>query len=196
MKVSGWGLNISLKGEAKQRFSTVTVQVQCSVVMPRQKRAAAAPAYLDHFVPRRKKPRTDPTEITENAQAVVPTPDIDVGQITADESSMLPVSGPDAADAAADAAEADSGEQEVPTEVQYNIIEGGSQRGASLLVDSNGYSYNFQRTGPTCTFWRCSRRGKADEKKCFATVQQRGSLYTRGPQDHNHHGTPGFETKV
>ena len=163
----------------------------------RQKRAAVPPRHLCDYVVPEKKQRTDPTERTETAPAVVPTPDIDVGQTSADESSMLPDT---AEEAGLDAGPPEIPEHEVPamvipTEVHYNVIEGGSQRGGPLLVDSTGYSYNYQRTGPSCKFWRCSRRGKAD-RRCFATVQQRGNLFTRGPQDHNHHLTPDIETKV
>ena len=181
--------------------------------MSRPKRTVGLPGHLNGFdvhLPAGKKkkiqhseaaaeldssgpPEMISTEVTENAPAVVPAPDINVGQSSAYESAAAEESGPDSSVPLEDP------EQEVPdmapAEVHYTVIQGGTKRGAPLLVDSAGYSYNHLRTGPSCTFWRCSRRGKVD-KRCFATVQQRGEFYTRGPADHNHHFTPEIKTKV
>ena len=151
----------------------------------------------------------DPTEqITEDA--VVPAPEF-VKQTTVDESMVpLPVPLPAAAEAdptmvmATDeavvplpAAEPQAAEPQavvMPTEVHYTTIEGGTQRGGTLLVDSNGFSYVMRRLPGASTTWRCQVRGKP--KKCYASLKQVGNLYTPGPHDHNHPGNPGVETRV
>jgi hypothetical protein len=43
--------------------------------------------------------------------------------------------------------------------------------------------------GKKVTAWRCAVRNSTNT--CLATVQQRGSTFTRGPQPHNHAGEPG-----
>jgi len=75
--------------------------------------------------------------------------------------------------------------------ITYELIDGGSQRSAQLLVDNHGYSYT-QKSGRAT--WRCSVRAKG--YTCKATVTQVGDDFVPGPQSHGHAAQPGLASKV
>ena len=51
-----------------------------------------------------------------------------------------------------------------PVVEQYKIVEGGTIRGKSKLIDTiNGYSYTVKRSSNGTTFWRCSVRNKTTQ---------------------------------
>lgn len=85
---------------------------------------------------------------------------------------------------------------DVPEEqpIQFEIVEGGSSRGALKLVSSDGYSYVKKRELVNGAIdWRCTVRGR--NTGCPAKVKQRGSEYlTSG--SHNHEAKPGLVTAV
>ncbi|XP_069163140.1 uncharacterized protein [Procambarus clarkii] len=78
--------------------------------------------------------------------------------------------------------------------VSYEIVEGGSQRGGPLLVDSSCFSYTKKRTTRTITTWICSVRNKTI--KCHASVKQHGNTFRMGKQPHIHPPESGLVTKV
>lgn len=188
---------MSLKGQPQ----TVKVQysaVHCSAVMQRQQRDVRPPRHFEDYdvagmtreappapkPPKAKRPRTA-TRGTEDA--MVPPPD------TAGPSIPPPVSD------AAEGVVLPQAEPEPaigrPTEVRYTTVEGGTQRGGTLLVDSDGYSYTVKRSGPTHTHYRCAVKRK--DLTCLATVKQTGNDYTPGPHPHSHNGEgSGFEKMV
>lgn len=71
---------------------------------------------------------------------------------------------------------------------EFQIIDESSQRGKPKLIDNLGYSYHQTRVGKKVTAWRCVVRNA--KVICGATVQQKGDIFTRGPQPHNHAGNP------
>ena len=75
--------------------------------------------------------------------------------------------------------------EDVPT--TYEVIVGGSQKDGDLLVDSMGFTYSRKRSSKLSTMWICSMK----MKKCYATVNQHGSTYGRGPGEHIYAGDPG-----
>jgi hypothetical protein len=79
--------------------------------------------------------------------------------------------------------------QQITPDPDFQIQDGCTQRGKPKLFDNKGYTYNQCRVGKTVTYWRCAVRN--DNHRCPATVQQKGDVFTRGPQPHSHHGEPG-----
>ena len=83
----------------------------------------------------------------------------------------------------------------MPKGLTFQIIEGGTQCGTDMLVDSLGYAYR-RKTRPTgalrpggaaaqlTTFWRCAsyKKGLA----CTASVKQRGNMFQAGFHGHIH----------
>ncbi|CAH1802775.1 unnamed protein product [Owenia fusiformis] len=62
----------------------------------------------------------------------------------------------------------------VTESVTYSIVEGATQRGNPLLVDSEGFIYTVKKTLPGRTTWRCKVRGKSGN--CSAMVFQSNSV--------------------
>lgn len=72
-----------------------------------------------------------------------------------------------------------------PTEVTYEIVNCGSQKSKEKLADSIGYTYTVKVRRPNGNkVWTCSVRNK--NLWCKASVYQKGSNFTRGPQPHIH----------
>ena len=68
---------------------------------------------------------------------------------------------------------------------EYDIIEGGSQRGESKLVDNLGYNYCLKKKSGTNKHWPCSVRHR--KMQCHAAVVQKGSDFVRREKHpHNH----------
>ena len=78
---------------------------------------------------------------------------------------------------------------EAETTANYEVLPGGSKKGADLLTDSLGVTYVLKRTTSRATTWRCSLRS------CRATVSQCGPTHQRGPRPHNHGGDPGVNLR-
>ena len=80
----------------------------------------------------------------------------------------------------------------------YQLIDGATRAGNTLLVDSNGYTYNKKSLGkkqrPGKTTWRCSVRSK--KLTCPAKVLQDGECFSRGLNSHVHPGDPCAAAKA
>ena len=80
--------------------------------------------------------------------------------------------------------------EDAPT--TYEVVAGGSQKGADIIIDSLGFTYVRKRVSTISTTWACSMRAK----KCSATVKQQGTAFSRGPREHNHGGDPGAQLRT
>lgn len=76
--------------------------------------------------------------------------------------------------------------------VTYEVLEQGTRRARTKLIDSNGYTYNVKSRTPKATYWQCTIRPKLN--RCRATVVQRGDLFHRGNHAHNHCAKAGAGT--
>ena len=76
----------------------------------------------------------------------------------------------------------------------FHLVEKGSQRGKTKLVDSLGFSYNVRRKRPYATYWQCTVRPKGNQ--CKATVIERDGVFTAGQAVHNHPQAVGTYTAV
>ena len=73
--------------------------------------------------------------------------------------------------------------------ISFEIVEGGLKKGGDIVVDTCGFTYARTFVGKTTTTWICSARGS---KKCFSTVNQRGTTFTKGKRHaHNHPAETG-----
>ncbi|XP_050398166.1 uncharacterized protein LOC126816060 isoform X2 [Patella vulgata] len=80
--------------------------------------------------------------------------------------------------------------------IDYSIIEMGTQQGRPMLVDNIGYSYNLRvkERADKCATWRCTVRNK--KIRCAATVSQKGDQFIRGKHEHSHDPKAGLLTSV
>lgn len=79
--------------------------------------------------------------------------------------------------------------------VTYEVVEGGSERGYSKLVSSNGYAFVKKRTLANGTIdWRCSVRSKGSG--CPATIKQFQNTFRVAGGSHNHQAKPGLVTAI
>lgn len=86
-------------------------------------------------------------------------------------------------------------ENEIPTEVTYEIIADGSQKGKEILADSDGYTYTVKtRRANGNRVWTCSVCNK--NTYCKASVSQKGKEFSRGCNPHAHPGKLGAATTV
>jgi hypothetical protein len=70
-------------------------------------------------------------------------------------------------------------------DVQYQIVEEGTNRRKVKLVDSLGYSYNVKERGKSTVYWQCTVRPKGTY--CKATVKEcPAGVFTLGKNGHNH----------
>ena len=81
---------------------------------------------------------------------------------------------------------------DVPT--SFHLVEEGSQRRRTKLVDSLGFSYNVRSKRPYATYWQCTVRPKGNQ--CKATVIERDDVFTAGQAVHNHSQAVGTYTAV
>jgi len=79
---------------------------------------------------------------------------------------------------------AETAEEDVPHVVTYQLVEAGTKRARTKLVDSDGHTYNVQLRRANATYWQCTVRGKGNY--CKAIVIQRGDGFQQGKQEHNH----------
>ena len=84
--------------------------------------------------------------------------------------------------------------QNVDTTPVFQVITKSSQKGKDVLIEKVGYAYvlNLQRN--MVNYWRCSVRNKY--VICPARVTQRGNIFTRGSNGHNHQANPGKIVKT
>ncbi|XP_050397248.1 uncharacterized protein LOC126815577 [Patella vulgata] len=78
--------------------------------------------------------------------------------------------------------------------IDYTIVEMGTKKGRSMLVDSIGYSYSVRRRTDKSIQWTCTIRNKSI--KCAASVVQIGESFTPGPNPHTHEPKPGLLTST
>ena len=62
-----------------------------------------------------------------------------------------------------------------------------------MLIENVGYSYIIRLKRNIATYWRCSVRNTS--VTCLATVTQRGNMFTRGVNGHNHSANPEVNFK-
>ena len=81
----------------------------------------------------------------------------------------------------------DPAPDEVIAEIQpvtFQIVESGTKRRKSSLIDSLGFSYNVHSRRPYATYWQCTVRPKGNP--CKASVTERDGVFRPGQQSHNH----------
>ena len=76
--------------------------------------------------------------------------------------------------------------------VTFQLVEEGSKRRKTKLVDSLGYSYNVRSKRSYATYWQCTVRPLGNA--CKATVIQRDGTFQVGTNTHNHSSEPGAVT--
>lgn len=75
--------------------------------------------------------------------------------------------------------------------VTFQVIEKGTQRRKTSLVDSLGFTYNLQSRRSYATYWQCTVRPKSNP--CRASVIQRDGVFQPGKNAHNHVAEPGAD---
>ena len=76
---------------------------------------------------------------------------------------------------------------EVIAEIQpvtFQIVESGTKRRKTSLIDSLGFSYNVHSRRPYATYWQCTVRPKGS--RCKASVTERDGVFRPGQHKHNH----------
>ncbi|XP_060552271.1 uncharacterized protein LOC132713639 isoform X3 [Ruditapes philippinarum] len=71
--------------------------------------------------------------------------------------------------------------------VTYEILRGGTQKGADKMIDSLGFTYTVKKQGrgnKNLTYWWCAIRNT--HLRCPASVVQRGNVFIRGKRKHEH----------
>ena len=76
--------------------------------------------------------------------------------------------------------------------VTYQLVEEGSKRRKTKLLDSLGYSYNVRSKRSYATYWQCVVRPRGNA--CKATVIQRDGNFHSGETIHNHPAEAGATT--
>ena len=76
--------------------------------------------------------------------------------------------------------------------VTFRVVEEGSKRRKTKLVDSLGYSYNIRSKRSYVTYWQCVVRPRGNA--CKATVIQRDRNFRSGENFHNHPAEAGAMT--
>lgn len=68
--------------------------------------------------------------------------------------------------------------------VTFTLVENGTSRGKTSLVDSLGFTYNVHSKRPYATYWQCTMRPKGNP--CKASVTERDGTFQAGKSAHNH----------
>ena len=76
----------------------------------------------------------------------------------------------------------------------YQLVDAGTQRAKTKLVDSDGYSYNVMLGRANAIYWQCTVRPNGNQ--CKAIVIQRGNDFQQGTQSQNHQPTTGAAAKI
>ena len=70
------------------------------------------------------------------------------------------------------------------SQVTFEVVEEGTKRRKSKLIDSKGYTYNVKMRRADVTYWQCTVRPKFG---CYnASVTQREEIFQLGKHNHNH----------
>ena len=62
--------------------------------------------------------------------------------------------------------------------VTFTLVENGTSRGKTSLVDSLGFTYNVHSKRPYATYWQCTMRPKGNP--CKASVTERDGTFQAG----------------
>ena len=68
--------------------------------------------------------------------------------------------------------------------VTFQLVERGTKRGKTSLIDSQGFTYNVHSRRPYATYWQCTMRPKGNP--CKASVTERDGIFQAGKSAHNH----------
>ncbi|XP_053390676.1 uncharacterized protein LOC123565429 [Mercenaria mercenaria] len=79
-------------------------------------------------------------------------------------------------------------------ETTYEVVDGGSSKGKSVLLESTGFSYTQKRQRGNIVYWWCSQRTKT--RRCPATVIQRDDNFRGGLHRHDHPADLGLRHKT
>lgn len=74
-------------------------------------------------------------------------------------------------------------------EEPFQLVEEGTKRRRTKLVDSLGYNYNVTSKRSYATYWQCTHRPKGNA--CRASVVQRDGTFKAGNAGHNHPAKAG-----
>ena len=78
--------------------------------------------------------------------------------------------------------------QTTDNDVTFQLMEEGSKRRKTKLVDSLGFSYNVRSKRSYATYWQGTFRPRGNA--CKATVIQRDGTFQAGTNAHNHTSDP------
>ena len=70
------------------------------------------------------------------------------------------------------------------SQVTFEVVEEGTKRRKSKLIDSNGYTYNVKMRQNDVTYWQCTVHPKSGP--CNASVTQQEDNFQQGKHTHNH----------
>lgn len=76
--------------------------------------------------------------------------------------------------------------------ITYRIVEEGTKRRKTNLLDSIGFTYNVHSKRTYATYWQCTVRPK--DNPCKASVIERNGAYQAGKSAHNHQVEAGAFT--
>ena len=76
--------------------------------------------------------------------------------------------------------------------VTFQLVEEGSKRRKTKLVDSLGYSYNVRSKWSYATYWQCTVRPQGNA--CKVMVIQQDGTFQAVTKAHNHSSEPGAVT--
>jgi hypothetical protein len=76
--------------------------------------------------------------------------------------------------------------------ITYRIVEEGTKRRKTSLLDSVGFTYNVHSKRSYATYWQCTVRPKGNP--CKASVIERNGTYQAGRSVHNHQVEAGAFT--
>ena len=68
--------------------------------------------------------------------------------------------------------------------VTFHLVEQGTKRRKTMLVDSLGFTYNVNSKRSYATYWQCTVRPKGNA--CKASVTERDGKFQAGKNPHNH----------
>ena len=68
--------------------------------------------------------------------------------------------------------------------VTFQLVERGTKRGKTSLIDSQGFTYNVHSRRPYTTYWQCTMRPKGNP--CQSSVTERDGIFQAGKSAHNH----------
>ena len=135
------------------------------------------------------------TQDLTNDQIFDDSDEIDIPNISTENTNLFPdFVIPDALqESSLDGSILESGNTQTDDNPTFRVITNSSQKGKDLLIEKVGYSYIIKLRRNMVNYWRCSVRNKSSI--CPATIIQRGNLFTRGINAHNHLANPEVNFK-